>query len=77
MKNKDFYESNNSPVILASKLSPAERSILKEKLMSFRPRYQIFVKDKLFAEVTKEISWFKQNAEEDILINLTHSCKGG
>ncbi len=30
--SKDFYESNKSPVILASKLSPAERSILKEKL---------------------------------------------
>jgi len=30
---------------------------ISQKLMSLKPRYQIIIKDKVFAEITKEFSW--------------------
>ncbi len=57
-------------------LSGNELAFINQKLMSFKPRYQIFVKNKLFAEVTKEISWFKQKFLLDIPGPNDYSIEG-
>ncbi len=43
-----------------------ELAFISQKLMSLKPRYQIFVKGDLFAEVIKEFSWFKQKFTLDV-----------
>ena len=43
-----------------------ELARIKQKLLSFKPRFEIYVDDKKFAEVVKEWSWFKQKFTLDI-----------
>jgi len=43
-----------------------ELAFISQKLMSFKPRYQIFVNEQLFAEVTKEFSWFSKKFLLDV-----------
>ena len=39
---------------------------ISQKLMSFKPRYEIFINGDKFAEVVKEWSWFKQKFTLDV-----------
>lgn len=43
-----------------------ELAFISQKLLSFRPRYQILIKGQLFAEVKKESSWFKKKFILDV-----------
>lgn len=43
-----------------------EVALIKQKLLSWKARYQIIIDEKVFAEVTKEMSWFKQKFLLDI-----------
>ena len=43
-----------------------ELAYISQKLMSFKPRYEIYVNGKLFAEVTKEFSWFTKKFVLDV-----------
>ena len=43
-----------------------ELSFISQKLMSFKPKYEIYIKGELFAEVRKEFSWFKKVFTLDI-----------
>ncbi|MDE0865600.1 MAG: LURP-one-related family protein [Rubripirellula sp.] len=43
-----------------------ELAQIRQKLMVFKPRYQIFVGDELFAEVTKEFSWLTKKFLLDV-----------
>jgi len=47
-------------------LSGNELAFISQKLISWKPRYQIYTNGELFAEVTKEASWFKQKFTLDI-----------
>ncbi len=38
-----------------------ELAFISQKLMRLRPRYQIYRNGDLFAEVTKDWSWFKKS----------------
>ena len=44
----------------------AELAFIAQKMMSFKPRYQIHRDGALFAEVTKERSWFKTKFTLDV-----------
>ncbi|MGB0371561.1 MAG: LURP-one-related/scramblase family protein [Opitutales bacterium] len=39
---------------------------IKQKMMSFKPRFEIYIGDTLYAEVTKEFSWFKKKFFLDV-----------
>jgi uncharacterized protein YxjI len=41
-------------------------AFIDQKLLSFRPRYQIFKEGILFAEVVKRFTWFKKKFELDV-----------
>jgi len=43
-----------------------ELAFIRQKLMSFMPRYEILVNGSVFAEVTKEFSWLQQNFTLDV-----------
>ena len=43
-----------------------ELAFISQKMMSFKPRYQILVNGSVFAEVVKEFSWFKQKFFLDV-----------
>ena len=43
-----------------------ELAFISQKLLSFNPRYQIIKNGKVFAEVLKEWSWFKQKFTLDV-----------
>lgn len=43
-----------------------ELAQIKQKLLSFKPRYEIIIDGKPFAEVVKEWSWFKQRFTLDV-----------
>lgn len=43
-----------------------ELAFIKQKLMSFKPTYYIYIKGELFAEVVKEFSWFSQKFTLDV-----------
>jgi uncharacterized protein YxjI len=43
-----------------------ELAFISQKLMSWKPCYQIFRGDKMFAEVIKEFSWFNQKFTLDV-----------
>ena len=43
-----------------------ELAKINQKLLSLRPRYEIFIDDQKFAEVIKEWSWLKQKFTLDI-----------
>lgn len=43
-----------------------ELAKISQKLMSFKPRYEIYIRGEKFAEVVKEWSWFKQKFTLDI-----------
>ncbi|MCP4521030.1 MAG: hypothetical protein GY827_05000 [Cytophagales bacterium] len=53
-----------------------ELAFISQKLLSFKPRYEIFVNGSLFAEVTKELSWFKQKFILDIPGPNDYSIEG-
>lgn len=44
----------------------AELARIKQKLMSFRPKYEIYLGNQFFAEITKEFSWFKEEFTLDV-----------
>ena len=39
---------------------------ISQKMFSFKPRYEIYRNDRLFAEVVKEFSWFKKKFTLDV-----------
>ncbi|MEM7365765.1 MAG: LURP-one-related family protein [Pseudomonadota bacterium] len=43
-----------------------ELAFINQKLISFKPRYEILIDGDVFAEVTKEWSWFKQSFSLDV-----------
>ncbi|MCW8875505.1 MAG: LURP-one-related family protein [Kangiellaceae bacterium] len=43
-----------------------ELAYISQKLMSFKPRYRIYRGGNLFAEVTKEFSWFSKKFKLDV-----------
>jgi uncharacterized protein YxjI len=43
-----------------------ELAFISQKLLSWRPRYEIHREGSLFAEVTKEFSWFKKKFTLDV-----------
>ena len=43
-----------------------ELAFIAQKLLSFRPKYQILINDQVFAEVIKEHSWLKQKFTLDV-----------
>ncbi|WP_269541021.1 LURP-one-related/scramblase family protein [Cerasicoccus fimbriatus] len=43
-----------------------ELAFISQKLLSFKPRFEIFRNGELFAEVTKEFSWFKKEFLLDV-----------
>jgi uncharacterized protein YxjI len=43
-----------------------ELAFISQKLLSWKPRYQIHIEGRLFAEVVKEWSWFKQQFTLDV-----------
>ena len=43
-----------------------ELAYISQKRMSFKPRYEIYVRGRLFAEVTKEFSWFTKKFILDV-----------
>jgi len=43
-----------------------ELAFISQKLLSMKPRYQIFVNGEIFAEVVKEYSWLKQKFTLDV-----------
>jgi len=47
-------------------MNGTELAYISQKLMSLKPRYQIFIGGKLFAEVTKEFSWFSKKFLLDV-----------
>ena len=47
-------------------MSGNELAYISQKLLSFKPRYQIYVGGKLFAEVTQEFSWFRKKFLLDV-----------
>jgi len=47
-------------------MSGNELAYISQKLMSFKPRYQIYLDGKLFAEVTREFSWFSKKFILDV-----------
>lgn len=57
-------------------LSGNELAFINQKLFSLKPRYQIIINDSVFAEVTKEMSWFKQKFTLDIPGPNDYSIEG-
>ena len=47
-------------------LQGTELAFISQKLLSFKPCYQILVKGSVFAEVVKEFSWFQQKFTLDV-----------
>jgi uncharacterized protein YxjI len=43
-----------------------ELAFISQKVLSFRPRYRIYVAGNLFAEVNKEFSWFSKKFTLDV-----------
>jgi uncharacterized protein YxjI len=43
-----------------------ELARIRQKLLSFRPRYRIEIDGEIFAEVVKEFTWFKQKFTLDV-----------
>ena len=43
-----------------------ELAFISQKLLSFKPRYQILVNGSVFAEVVKEFSWFRKKFLLDV-----------
>ena len=43
-----------------------ELAFISQKLISFKPRYQIIIKGSVFAEVVKEFSWFNKKFTLDV-----------
>ena len=47
-------------------LDGQELAFINQKLISLKPRYEIQIDGEVFAEVTKEWSWFKQSFSLDV-----------
>ena len=47
-------------------MSGKELAFIAQKMLSFRPRYQIQVDGRVFAEVVKEFSWFNKKFVLDV-----------
>lgn len=43
-----------------------EHAYIRQRLLSWRPKYEIYRQGQLFAEVTKEFSWFNKQFELDV-----------
>lgn len=53
-----------------------ELAFIAQKLLSFKPRYQIFIDGEQFAEIVKEWSWFKQKFSLDVPGPNDYSIEG-
>jgi uncharacterized protein YxjI len=47
-------------------VSGKELAFISQKILSFRPRYRIYIDGNLFAEVNKEFSWFSKKFLLDV-----------
>ncbi len=57
-------------------ISGNELAYISQKLLSLKPRYKIYVHGKLFAEVTKEFSWFTKKFFLDVPGPNDYSIEG-
>ena len=53
-----------------------ELAFISQKLISFRPRYRIYIDGEIFAEIIKEFSWFTKKFKLDIPGPNDYSIEG-
>ena len=53
-----------------------ELAFISQKMLSFKPRYQIFRQGNLFAEVVKEFTWFNKEFTLDVPGPNDYTIKG-